>query len=387
MPIDPARQLGYLRQSLVQDRRPLGLLIGAGCAASVRVGGQPLIPAIDGMTRVLHEQIGASELAQPWTTLRRQLEPEANIEELLSHVRSLRAVAGTDAVRGLTANELAELEKEICTVIVSLVDKPLPNQETPFHRVATWIGSSSRAFPVEIFTPNYDLLLEQALEHARVPYFDGFVGTVGPFFDLYAIEVDQLPARWARLWKIHGSINWDINLDTGTVLRREPHAGAAVRLIYPSHLKYDESRRMPYLALIDRLKAFLRQQTAILITCGYSFRDQHLNEVLVQGAQGNASAMIFGLLFGKLDDYPAAVSLASTRSNLTLIAKDGGVIGTRSETWTPLRDEPQEEVAGVEWALGEGGVNAAVTVGDFSVFGELLADVMGDREPIEADAN
>lgn len=37
----------------------------------------------------------------------------------------------------------------------------------------TWISGTGREHPVEIFTTNYDLLFEQALERTHVPFFDG----------------------------------------------------------------------------------------------------------------------------------------------------------------------------------------------------------------------
>ena len=34
----------------------------------------------------------------------------------------------------------------------------------------------------EIFTSNYDLIIEKSLEAIRIPHFDGFVGSYEPFF-------------------------------------------------------------------------------------------------------------------------------------------------------------------------------------------------------------
>ena len=95
--------------------------------------------------------------------------------------------------------------------------------------------------PVEFFTTNYDLLLEQALEDCRVAYFDGFTGVRRPFFDIRAMEEDRLPSRWARVWKLHGSLNWYHHPNRG-VLRGTQSENELQRVIHPSHLKYEESR-------------------------------------------------------------------------------------------------------------------------------------------------
>jgi hypothetical protein len=317
VPHDPERQAGYLRQTLNQSRRPLGLLLGAGCPVAVRVDGQPLIPDIAGLTALIREQLAASDMSEEWDALTAQLPPDANVEALLSQIRSLRAVAGPDVVRGLNAQQLDALDTEICKTIAELAGKRLSSNDTPFHKVASWAGSSIRTYPVELFTPNYDLLVEQALEETRVPYFDGFVGAVEPFFDLHAIEEDDLPPRWARLWKLHGSINWSLSSD-GTVFRTHTSNAGERHVIYPSHLKYEQSRRMPYLALLDRLRTFLRRPSAVLITCGYSYRDQHLNEVLLDGAEGNPSSMLFGLMHGELAQYEEGVKIGHNAVELNL---------------------------------------------------------------------
>jgi len=328
-------------------------------------------------------------MATEWETLAGQLPADADVEALLSQIRSLRAVAGPDAVRGLTADQLDALDTAICKSIIDVAGKRLPTTDTPFHKVASWAGASIRTHPVELFTPNYDLLLEQALEETRVPYFDGFVGAVTPFFDLHAIEADELPARWARLWKLHGSINWSLGED-GTVFRTSTENVDARRVIYPSHLKYEQSRRMPYLAFLDRLRAFLRNPSAVLITCGYSFRDQHLNEVLLDGAEGNPSSMIFGLLHGKLSQYTDALRIATTRANLTLLGVDAAVVGTHRDDWLKAEAQPAHtDKVAVEWeqSAEHEPFEARFLLGDFADFGALLARVMGSLETAADDAD
>ncbi|MGH9194398.1 MAG: SIR2 family protein, partial [Acidimicrobiia bacterium] len=84
--------------------------------------------------------------------------------------------------------------------------------------------------------------------------------------------------------------------------------------------------------MIDRLRAFLKQPTVALVFCG-SVRDEHINEVIVQGLQSTQTAIAFGLLYGKLSDYPAALALANKRANLTVLARDGAVVSAREVRW------------------------------------------------------
>lgn len=222
------------------------------------------------------------------------------------------------------------------------------------------------------------------MEESRAPYFDGFVGSRRTFFDPHAMEEDVLPPRWARLWKLHGSINWRQD-DNGVVSRGEEVRES--RVIHPSHLKYDESRRMPYLAMIDRLRAFLKKPSSVLVTCGYSFRDDHLNEVLAQGLQGSPTAIVFTLLHGNLHKYINASKLATTRANLNILAKDEAVIGTRRASWIEKEsaDDGLHSLV-VEWVANDketadGLKQARFNLGDFACFGSFLEDMIGaDRE-------
>lgn len=50
---------------------------------------------------------------------------------------------------------------------------------------------------------------------------------------------DDLPARWSRLWKLHGSLGWKI--DDGVVVRSGGHD--CTELVYPDHLKYDLTQK------------------------------------------------------------------------------------------------------------------------------------------------
>ncbi len=211
----------------------------------------------------------------------------------------------------------------LCLEISSVMNARLPDRKTPYHDLASWIGSIPRAYGVELFTSNYDLLMEQALEECGVPYFDGFSGSDRAFFDTPSMEQDSLPARWTRLWKLHGSVNWWRTPDGEFQRKAGPNEGDS-QMIHPSHLKYEQSRMMPYLAMQDRLRAFLSRGQAVLITCGYSFADLHLNQAILQGLGGNPKAVCFGLVFGDRATATSAIAKVGFRGNLRLLGIDGG---------------------------------------------------------------
>ena len=71
----------------------------------------------------------------------------------------------------------------------------------------------------------------------------------------------------------------------------------------------------------------------MIVTCGYSFVDEHINAYLAQGLAGNPNASCLALIYGDLASTPDAVKLARRHANLTVMAADGGVIGTVERAW------------------------------------------------------
>lgn len=395
----PYRQAALLQQALASDKMRVAFLLGAGCPVSIHVAvgqdTQPLIPDISGLTAKVCSKLHAlDKYKDSFGTILKRLTDgglaKPNIEEILSHIRSLHEVVGGGNIDGMSKATLVEIDTEICKVVTDVVNVTLPTDDTPYHHLAAWIGGIQRAHPVEIFTPNYDLLMEQALEERRVPYFDGFVGSYRTFFDLTSMEQDNLPPRWARLWKVHGSFNW-WRTSSGEVERRIGGSEGDRQMIYPSHLKYYQSRRMPYLAMIDRLRAFLTPGQAVLVTVGYSFSDRHLNDVILQGLSSNPTAICFGLLFGDRAKSPDAIVGARKQPNLSLLAADGAILGTIERDW---RSDEKLEHPQHALAVRDGEMKnrsdapedrCKFLLGDFKSFGGFLTRQLAQREDDEGD--
>jgi hypothetical protein len=383
----PYRQSMLLQQALSSDKMRVAFLLGAGCPVSVRIpeggGTKPLIPDIRGLTTHVKTTIAESgKFKESLDAILNRFSGgnpvDPTIEDILTHIRALHDVVRDGSIDGLNKVALTELDSEICRITTEVVGVPLPKSITPYHQLATWIGGIQRAHPVEVFTPNYDLLVEQALEAHKIPYFDGFVGSRQAFFDLSSMENQSLPARWGRLWKLHGSVNW-WRTENDEVVRRENSLDGDRQMIYPSHLKYDQSRRMPYLAMLDRLRSFLGRGQAVLVICGYSFADQHLNEVILHGLRSNPTAICFGLLFGRRSGYADAIDKARKHPNLSLLASDGAVLGTLERDWQ-IDENTGHPMYGLSVVKKESAVydeekpaDCDFLLGDFKHFGNFLA--------------
>ena len=397
---DPVRHLKYLRQSLSQDNEAIGFFISAGCPLSVEMpsGHWPLIPDVKNLTTsISNSLIKNAEYNLLLAELKKAEKNPDNIEDILSFLRGLSAVAKGGEVRGLSEDKLKSLEKAICKEIVNKLKVELPNAETPYHRLCKWVRSIDRKVPIEIFTTNYDLLLEQALDDLEVPYFDGFVGSVRSIFDLRAVEENLIPHHWSRLWKIHGSINWiqETKNEEMKVFRSSssdlPNVDAS-HLIYPSHLKYEESRKMPYLALIDQLNRFIRKKSSFLVLCGYSFNDGHLNDAIVNALKSNPTGMVLALQFESYTlpeveggglRYPKAYELAGKQHNLNVWTFDKAIIGTNLCDWKSSQNDDDEDkdirrFIHMEKAEGDNStLNYRVKLGNFSEFTIFLKQFIG----------
>jgi len=405
---DPVRHLEYLRQSLSQDKKPIGFFISAGCPLAVTmptIDKWPLIPDVKNLTMWINEQlIGNPEYQILLIELVKSKKNPNNIEDILSFLRGLQSVSVGGNVRGLSEDNLVNLEKEICKKIVAKINVHLPDNKTPYHTLVRWISSIDREMPIEIFTTNYDLLLEKAMEYMELPYFDGFVGSIKSFFDLRAVENGKIPFHWTRLWKIHGSLNWyqDISVDNKKIFRSSEVKNDATQLIYPSHLKYEQSRKMPYLALIDQLSKFIKQKSSLLIISGYSFNDDHLNDTIINALKANPSAMVLALMYDTYsfvnddgdneDRYSKAYQLAEKRPNLNIWTYNKAIIGTNPGEWKQMK--PTDEQAISKFIESEtisvvgvpDTIETRIKLGDFNKFAEFLKTLIGLEKQTDKDS-
>ena len=402
---DPVRHLKYLRQSLSQDNESIGFFISAGCPLAVKMpaGNKgPLIPDVIGLSKFINEELSDnSKYSALLVELKKSEKSVENVEHTLSFLRNLLAVAKGGDVRGLSEGDLLALQKLICKTIVKKLDVPLPDDDTPYHRLCNWIKSIDRKVAIEIFTTNYDLLTEQALDDLEIPYFDGFVGSRRSFFDLRAVEDSLIPIHWSRLWKIHGSINWYQEEIAGQkkVFRTSEIRTDASHLIYPSHLKYEESRKMPYLALIDQLNRFIRKKSSFLVLSGYSFSDGHLNDAIINALKSNPTAMVLGLMYETYETkaesdgivkerYPDAYRLAKNQHNLNIWTYDRAIIGTNLGYWLDgNRDDVDPDL--LDFILkntapsGTSNDQIHLKLGDFSVFTYFLKKIIGKKDELD----
>jgi hypothetical protein len=351
---NPEQAATELAEKLASRNRHVMFLLAAGasCAAG--------LPDLNGLKNAVEGKLAGAD-----QTKYRELGKLRNIEEILSRLRLIAEVlSGTaDELDGLTATAAADLDKVICSAISDVIKTTTTNLEAHL-RFSRWCARSPYNRPLEIFTTNYDNLIEKSLEQIAAPYFDGFVGNHEGVFRADLVDStdgrDQLtpPQGWIRLWKLHGSISWSQTIRAGSSATIRSSAPGTSLAIYPSLQKYEESRRIPFVVLADRLRRALAIPETICVVAGYSFGDEHINDFLYDAAQYYPASEVLVLCFS--DILPALAERAKATSNLTVVSPTKAVIGGKEANWqAPAADTPF-------WK------GAAFSLGDFSTFSEFL---------------
>jgi hypothetical protein len=367
---NPDRYMSDLRTIIAQGRKRIAFLVGAGTAAGLtNASGGALIPAVAGLT----SQVLAALQADFGATIKaiNAIHPNANIETVLSRARTLAGVLGSNKVDELDGPGYGAFSERICDEIGKIVSVRLPTGTSPYRDFVNWITGTDRDAAIEIFTTNYDLLLEEAFEAAGASYFDGFTGGREPFFDPATVAANDLPPRWTRLWKVHGSLGWKATA-SGEVTRTGETS--ATHLIFPEHRKYDLTQRAPYASLFDRLRSFLATKDTLLIAIGFSFADAHVSARIDEGLAANPSASVFAFQFQTLSNEGPAVALAEHRPNFSVYARDKAVINGVKADWKP-GDPPTrdwEPIRASYWGNGGSGGSYFV-LGDFTHFARFFA--------------
>ncbi len=374
--MDPYNTAREIRDQLSSGKRRLGFFLGAGC--SMAAG----LPGISKLTSDIVSSMDNEILSNVIS----ELEQDCNIEDILNRIRMLKEVVLVSSkwTKGdLDPSKLTDLDNEICSKIRDEVKYSNNLDMESYRKFAEWIKHTQAdcQTSIEIFTTNYDILLDKSLDIACCPYFDGYIGTVEPYFDLSLVEADtiindpryKLPSGIVKLWKMHGSVNWKSVTDKKGIITRilrdnDSNSDKANNLmIFPSRDKYAYSRKLPYLALLDRLKYFLSNGETLLIVSGYSFSDEHINDIILQSLQKNPRLSISAFMY-EVDDNVKEFS--EKHRNLSIYSENMAILGGFETEWESI-DSLEDSI------LISICSDNKLLLGDFAVLSMYLYDFVG----------
>ena len=123
------------------------------------------------------------------------------------------------------------------------------------------------------------------------------------------------------------------------------------------------------------MPGFLDQDDALLVTCGFSFGDEHINNVIFSAIENRPRTHVYSLQFGEVPDGHDLLGRGQRQRNLILICPKVGVIGGRRAEW---RLEQAAPFVDIVFELDPGaGTGAApktgqMRLGDFTKFCTFL---------------
>lgn len=277
----------------VQNGR--AFLLGAGCS---KCAGLPLT------AELTNEAIESEKLDSTSKAILAAVKnlfngaTSSNIEDYLSELVDLLAIAERRAIRGASQAQvpidgkqysdvqLRAAAEQIKQAISDAVDRQVDIQThrafvAAVHRPLR-VGKATQNSVVDYLVLNYDTVVEDALALERVPYSDGIDGGVTGWWNPETFDRDALAAR---VLKLHGSVNWCEVV--GDPLPRRIARSLQVQgmqdrriLIWPASTKYRETQLDPFAQLAHRARCVMRPgrgSQRVLVICGYSFGDAHIN--------------------------------------------------------------------------------------------------------------
>ena len=278
---------------LVQSGR--AFLIGAGCS---KCAGLPLTAELTTIA------IGSDKLdatsKEILAGIKKLFDGATNshIEDYLSELVDLLAIAERRVERGASRAQVPidgksysdaqlraaaeQIKQSISNAINRQVE--IKTHRTFVHAVhqPVRVGKAAPGSIVDYLVLNYDTAVEDALAIERIPFSDGIDGGVTGWWNPETFDRDDLAAR---VLKLHGSVDWCEVPEDSLPRRiapnlRVPDMQDRRILIWPASTKYRETQLDPFAQLADRARRVMRPvrgSQRVLVICGYSFGDAHIN--------------------------------------------------------------------------------------------------------------
>jgi len=300
----------------------LSLLVGSGISSAVHTIANG--NAGTGMGKISFSAFKKQMDACTIQSAQRAGRGEANIEDQIRIARDL--LQGLEIYTSTNASNNKELKKEIAKLkeelnagLLEFVKRILETEknivnvsdskatEYLLNFMVSFASRTGTRERLNIFTTNYDRVVEFGAELAGIRLLDRFVGSVNPIFRSSRLEIDMHynppgirgEPRYlegvAHFTKLHGAVDWVYQ--NGNVRRISVPFGAETvetyftslagekpnaqsLMIYPNASKDRETSEYPYVELFRDLASAICCPNSTLVLYGYGFGDEHVNRVI-----------------------------------------------------------------------------------------------------------
>jgi hypothetical protein len=239
-------------------------------------------PNIEDEIRTINELIRGLEI---YTSTLVEFDLDINLDILKSE-RDKGVIKFADAVleaeRNITSGSSEEASEYLMNFLLSFASR---------------IATRER---LNLFTINYDRVLEYGAELAGLHLIDRFVGTISPIFRASRLNIDlhynppgiRGEPRYlegvVNFSKLHGSLDWTSKeeiikrfaLPYGAESIAKYNTAGGSLMIYPNSSKDRETAEYPYVELFRDFASSIIRPNSTVVVYGYSFGDDHINRVL-----------------------------------------------------------------------------------------------------------
>lgn len=199
-------------------------------------------------------------------------------------------------------NSILETERAVYDAFNKDDEKSLKTRNLLISFLLSFASRATSRERLNLFTTNYDRMIEYGCDFAGLRVVDRFVGTLTPVFRASRLNIDlhynppgiRGEPRYlegvVRLFKLHGSLDW--RLEKRQIKRygipfgapsghpdipKEPLGSV---MVYPNAAKDMETAEYPYAELFRDFAAATCRPNSVLVTYGYGFGDDHVNRVI-----------------------------------------------------------------------------------------------------------
>ncbi len=180
----------------------------------------------------------------------------------------------------LAENKIPNLKNKINAQVYNFYATP-PDPEKLSDWVQLLKGIEEIYPTIEIFTTNYDRVLERVIGEAEINVETGLKPNpdqMGLDTTLWDSPGQPLDHNRGRLTKLHGSVNWQ-DSNEGIIVSNPIFTGNHQNhlILYPGYK--GEPDEEPFIKFHEHLKAVV-QKTRAAIFIGFTFRDGYINSIL-----------------------------------------------------------------------------------------------------------
>lgn len=325
-------------------------LFGAGISFGAN------IPLMRCLTRRVLTMLTDTDIVPLVEDVIADLPADFHIEHILSHLVDLIAIAERSKHKAAEINGrsygisvLSKLHLQIISAIsttvrygyceanaaigsleqIGRVDEPIVilNSHREFAKTLMSMHANlmSRS-TITIFTTNYDTLLEDAFSLQDVEVNDGFVGSaIGNWHP----EASYNKSKGINIVKLHGSVDW-VKDERHGLIRTRYGVGYIPNdsdvLIYPQATKYVETQKDPFATLFSEFRSKLgNPNDNVLIICGYSFGDGHINSELYQAINHKNNKTTIIAFVEEMNDFLTSLVRSDNTSNKLFVMTRKGL--------------------------------------------------------------